>query len=149
MKKTGITFFLPHFLWILMAVHVTSLYLPLLTNASAYISLMLYSLAPNDQMTSVHKCLLQSIPKCLDSVIPLWSVTAMRGSFQTPSPKDLALQKRISTPKEQDVGTTLKEFKTQLHCSCHPVSTDPPLHFIIETTLQHMFYILSLCLMAL
>lgn len=48
MKKAAITFFLPHFLWILTAVHLTSLYLPLLTNASAYISLMLYSLAPND-----------------------------------------------------------------------------------------------------
>lgn len=48
MKKAAITFFLLHFLWILVAVHLTSLYLPLLPTASAYTSLMLYSLAPND-----------------------------------------------------------------------------------------------------
>lgn len=48
MKKAAITFFLSHSLWILMAVYLTSLYLPLLTNTSAHISLMLYSLAPND-----------------------------------------------------------------------------------------------------
>lgn len=48
MKKAAITFFLPYSLWILLAFHLTSLYFPLLTNTSAYISLLLYGLAPKD-----------------------------------------------------------------------------------------------------